>query len=106
MSKSGVLKSGPGPVLVAWENHAIYQASSSESTGSNGLVGHLPVSNPADLPNAWPDDRFDFIWCLHLDSTSLNKKVGEGKIVHNLPSYTFSQRSQLLLANDIDIVQS
>lgn len=60
-----------GVVLVAWEHKQI-----------PALVACLPGS-PA-TPGNWPDDRFDMCWIL--DSTA--------------NGWSFSQKPQLLLAND------
>jgi broad specificity phosphatase PhoE len=60
-----------GPALVAWEHKRIPD-----------LVAQLP--NPPDVPQQWPDDRFDMVWVFD--------RTGGG--------WTFAQMPQLLLAGD------
>jgi hypothetical protein len=60
-----------GKVLVAWEHSHI-----------PGLVGLLP--DPPDVPQKWPDKRFDIVWVFD--------RAGEG--------WKFSQVPQLLLKGD------
>ena len=61
----------PGPILIAWEHKLI-----------PALIGLLP--DAPDVPDAWPDDRFDIVWVL--DRTE--------------SGWIFSQLPQLLLAGD------
>ena len=61
-----------GVVLVAWQHELI-----------PGLVGLLP--NAPDVPQKWPDDRFDMVWVFD--------PAGTG--------WAFSQVPQLLLAGDV-----
>jgi hypothetical protein len=49
------------------------------------LLEQFPLVDPASLPEAWPDDRFDLIWCL--------VRTDDG-------TYEFSTASQDLLAAD------
>lgn len=60
-----------GPILIAWEHKLI-----------PALIGLIP--NAPEVPDAWPDDRFDMVWVL--DQTE--------------SGWTFSQLPQLLLAGD------
>jgi hypothetical protein len=41
------------PTLVVWHHGSI-----------PSFVSAFPVSNSDDVPNSWPDDRFDVIWVL------------------------------------------
>ncbi|MDQ1128923.1 hypothetical protein [Microbacterium sp. SORGH_AS_0888] len=61
------------PTLVSWEHEAI-----------PAIVAHLGAVDPAP-PDAWPDDRFDLVWCFAPN--------GGG-------SWSFAQMPQLLLAGD------
>jgi len=65
-----VLKQG-GTVLVCWEHELIPH-----------IVGLLP--NAPNVPQTWPDDRFDIVWVLD--------PAGDG--------WKFSQIPQMLLAGD------
>ena len=49
------------------------------------LLGQFPLANPASVPKAWPEDRFDLIWCL--------TRTPSG-------DYEFSIAAQDLLADD------
>lgn len=49
------------------------------------LLSHFPVKNAADIPGAWPEDRFDLVWILTGDD--------DGR-------YTFSSQPQDLLSDD------
>ena len=63
-----------GVVLIAWEHKRILAI-------ANALLGNDQTS-----PQTWPDDRFDVVWLFDLDP-------GSG-------AYRFSQRPQMLLAED------
>lgn len=43
----------PDTSLVVWHHGALAQ-----------LVGHFPVVNASDVPDHWPEERFDLIWVL------------------------------------------
>lgn len=92
---AAILRSGPGTVLVAWEHHAIYERQLGDGGESSGLAAHLPISNSQDLPEAWPDDRFDLIWCFSRDQPSVTDRSDASQ------QYTFSQQPQCLLAGDL-----
>lgn len=49
------------------------------------LIGQFPLADSAVVPKAWPDDRFDLIWCL--------TDNGSGQ-------YDFSQVAQNLISGD------
>lgn len=66
------LEMAQGPVLVAWEHHALCEL-------ANQLLRRSDVS-----PQEWPDDRFDLIWVF--------ERAGH--------SWDFRQVPQLLLAGD------
>ncbi len=66
-----------GPVLIAWQHQDIV-----------AIAGRIPTSNPEDIPNHWPADRFDLVWVFDL----------EAKGTH----YKFSQAPQNLLPGDVD----
>jgi hypothetical protein len=42
-------------VLVCWEHHHLVDI-------VRAISKLATVTNPHDLPSAWPDDRFDVIW--------------------------------------------
>jgi hypothetical protein len=48
------------------------------------LTGHFPLHNPDDVPQHWPEERFDLIWVL--------QREGDG--------YRFSVVPQMLLPGD------
>lgn len=91
-----ILRAGPGTVLVAWEHHAIYDRQPADGGRPSGLVAHLPISNPQDLPKAWPDDRFDLIWCFSRQQPSATDPSDATPA-----RYTFTQQPQCLLAGDL-----
>ena len=66
----------PRPTLVVWHH---------------GAMGHLvrgfPITNAADVPHHWPDDRFDLLWLLRREAAD--------------SEYTFSQIDQGLLDGDV-----
>lgn len=43
----------PRPTLVVWHHGTM-----------SDLLAHFPVGNTQDVPEQWPDDRFDLIWVL------------------------------------------
>lgn len=45
----------PEPTLIVWHHGTLPR-----------LVGHFPVMNAHDIPQAWPAERFDLIWVLDL----------------------------------------
>ena len=94
---TAILRPGPGTVLVAWEHHAIYERQLGDGRESSGLAAHLPISNPQDLPEAWPDDRFDLIWCFSRKQRSATERY-DATLTDR---YTFSQRPQRLLAGHL-----
>lgn len=49
------------------------------------LLGHFPVTNQHDVPKAWPEERFDIVWCLTQSENG---------------SYEFTEELQDLLADD------
>jgi|SRR6516162_3831708 hypothetical protein len=68
-----------GVVLICWDRHNIPK-----------ITNHFPISknNTTPVPDEWPDDRYDVVWCFDLD------RVG---------AYIFNQIPQLLLAADTPI---
>jgi hypothetical protein len=66
--------------LVCWEHQHLVNIAAA-------VAAVVPVSNQADIPTAWPDDRFDVIWRFDL-STETGK-------------WTFSSLDQKLLAGDL-----
>ncbi len=69
----------PGEVLVSWEHKALAKALS-----RGGLGPGVAISG--QIPQQWPDDRFDVVWVFDRDSDR---------------EYRFSQVPQLLLAGDL-----
>jgi hypothetical protein len=49
------------------------------------LLSHFPISNAADVPKVWPEDRFDLIWVLTANADG---------------TYTFAIVPQLILQHD------
>ena len=73
------IRSCEGHVLVAWEHKRI------------PLIANRLVGDPARVPQAWPDDRFDLVWLFEPDP-------GEA-------TYRLRQVPQLLLAGDrVDLI--
>lgn len=68
------LLADPRDTLVVWHHGSIPE-----------LMSHLPLSNPSGIPKAWPEDRFDLIWCL---------------TVNEAGQYAFTEVAQDLLAGD------
>ena len=60
--------------LVVWHHGSMPQ-----------LLAQFPLADPDAVPKAWPDDRFDLIWCL--------RRTPDG-------DYAFSVAAQDLLADD------
>jgi hypothetical protein len=64
------------PALIVWHHGAMAK-----------LVGEFPVVNKSDIPQEWPEDRFDLIWVLV-------REPGDAV------SYRFTAIPQLLLSDD------
>jgi hypothetical protein len=64
-----------GVALVCWEHKLILD-----------IAGNIPLLPGPKIPEKWPGDRFDVVWCFQLDRKS-------GK-------YSFTQVPQMLLAGD------
>jgi hypothetical protein len=64
------------PALIVWHHGAMAK-----------LVGEFPVVNKSDIPQEWPEDRFDLIWVLV-------REPGDAV------NYRFTAIPQLLLADD------
>ena len=47
------LVAGGSPALVVWHHGAIPE-----------LLKHFDIENAAEIPTAWPEDRFDLLWVL------------------------------------------
>jgi hypothetical protein len=69
-----------GVVLMCWEHDHLVNI-------ADAVPAAVPVANPADVPTAWPDDRFDVIWRFDLD-----EQTG---------IWTFGSLDQQLLAGDV-----
>jgi hypothetical protein len=57
--------------------------------GMSHLVSGFPMGNPQDVPDAWPEDRFDLIWILERR--------------HDETVYTFAEANQSLLVGDVGV---
>lgn len=68
--------STPEPTLIVWHHGAMAK-----------LVGEFPVENLHDIPQEWPEERFDLIWVL-------TREPGSQR------SYRFAAVPQLLLVDD------
>jgi hypothetical protein len=68
-----------GVVLICWEHRNIPK-----------ITKRFPLSksNSTPIPDEWPDDRYDLVWCFDLDGSA---------------AYSFKQIPQLLLAGDTPI---
>ena len=66
-----------GVVLVAWEHHLI------------PAIATMLVSDRSQVPQIWPDDRYDMVWVL--------ERTGVG------PGLAFRQVPEMLLAGDRDL---
>jgi hypothetical protein len=73
------LQNDPCATLVVWHHGSMTE-----------VLAGLPVSNRADIPHHWPEDRFDLIW-------TLSKQPGES-------DYTFDVVAQQLLDGDLPTV--
>lgn len=62
------------PALVVWHHGAMRE-----------LLDRLPVANRDDIPDEWPDERFDLVWVLSWSGDA----------------YTFTQVAQDLLDGDL-----
>lgn len=67
----------PGDTLVVWHHGQLVD-----------LVHAFPLANPCDVPDSWPEDRFDLYWIL----------TSEGS--DDKPAFRFSVAPQRLLAGD------
>lgn len=77
-SVARAIKQFPGNTLTAWEHSRIREI----------LAHFITDDEMRRVPEVWPDDRFDMIYCLRWD--------GEG--------YQFSQEPQMLVSGDSDVV--
>ena len=68
----------PEPVLIVWHHGTMAK-----------IVRHFPLVNSNDVPERWPDERFDLIWILV-------RQPGDE------PSYRFVSVPQRLLADDLE----
>jgi len=68
--------STPEPTLIVWHHGAMAK-----------LVGEFPVENLHDIPQEWPEERFDLIWVL-------TREPGSQLL------YRFAAVPQLLLVDD------
>jgi len=73
-----VLTEAAHSVLICWEHNHIPL-----------IAAAIPTTDPTAIPDTWPDDRFDIIWCLTLASAAR-------------PVYELSQIPQQLLPGDTD----
>jgi len=71
------IMSSPQATLVAWHHGSMVD-----------VLKHFPVSNPADIPQHWPEDRFDLIWVLsrspkegHYQFLSVDQGLLDGDLV-------------------------
>lgn len=71
---------GHRDTLVVWHHGSMPQ-----------LLAQFPLADPASVPTAWPEDRFDLIWCLERTSSG---------------DYRFSAAAQDLLADDAPLSDS
>lgn len=53
---SRTILADPRPTLVVWHHGSM-----------SGLLAHFPIRNRDDMPEHWPEDRFDLIWLLVRD---------------------------------------
>lgn len=66
----------PEPTLIVWHHGAMAK-----------LVRQFPVANAGDIPQDWPEERFDLIWVLVLDPGPQR-------------AYRFIEVPQMLLGDD------
>jgi hypothetical protein len=78
---AAAMASGERTLLICWEHQHIPH-----------LARALPLDKGTVIPSAWPDDRFDIVWCFELDLSGPK------------PAYRFQQLPQLLLDGDLPSV--
>jgi hypothetical protein len=76
---ASILASSNHATLVAWEHKRIPR-----------IAGALPVAAGTEIPDEWPDERFDMIWCF-------TRRSGDAVV------YDFQQLDQRLLAGDVGL---
>lgn len=64
-------------VLVVWHHGSMPK-----------LLQHFPLADASQIPQAWPEDRFDLVWVLSRESNG---------------TYAFSETNQDLLADDLPL---
>ena len=72
----GLILTDPRSTFVVWHHGAL-----------GHLVRGFPISNREDVPEQWPDDRFDMIWVLRREPADAE--------------YVFSSVDQRLLSGDV-----
>lgn len=63
--------------LICWDHEAI-----------PAIANNIPTAAGTQIPQEWPDTRFDVVWCFARDPSS--------------DEYAFSQVPQMLLSGDSD----
>lgn len=66
-----------GITLICWEHTQIHH-----------IANHIARASKKEIPQHWPGDRFDVVWCFTFDEAS--------------DAYVFQQIPQLLLPSDVD----
>ena len=78
-----ILSSDIGVTLICWEHDHI-----------PALATAIPTVSGTTIPAPWPGERFDVVWCFHLQSNN------------GSPEYSFTQIPEQLLYGDTDTVIS